>query len=533
MDRSNPQHAQVNDVNQKTDQTVRLGLTALPARYIFRGMFKSFSDSATPFWLRKYTSEPVLNHIYANPLFEKINNHLAQYNIEDIVPADNLTKLRNTDVPLSEKRDIVERALRDTPKGQELKQFMRDTLRKFDSTGDFYNTLEYAIIEGDPSKPGKIALTNGSKKRIKSNLSEPVFESLYDNSLGVGSLLMTHTIRKRILHDIESLYSETVGYELGKDPHAVTRDDIFNSDNTIIQSTAKNFTQKQWTRLGISAIPFMKNIPSLKAAQFGELGIGAWGVLWAYDTWGRESTMLELLTEFVNDRLNPKFGIGDPIKPSDIINLYQNYAVKFRPETAFKSVATSDIAEDQLWLRSEGVFREIATLMNESYNYKHTSEVDPKTGLPGDPADFKLPKFIYLLGHDMINVNEPEWSMAYIKIANEYDMEAVKEVRRAQLRGVDLEKILKKYPVDPSMTTASERARHIVRDDARGSIDIEERQRQKQAGKEAEDMYLRKGEEVKAGNPADHTPDHIVSAENILIEQLIKQAQQSVPNRTA
>jgi len=437
-----PQHALMNESPARTDYTVRFGLTLLPARYVLRGLFSSIMDGSAPEVLKRYTGDPIRDKLFANRLFKRIDDHFSTIKRSDILgSATHLTP----ESPEAER--VISEVFNTTEKGRELKNFLGKQLRPFSAGNLVNNTLHYALTNRHPTDPERITLTDVSKSRIRSAMATPVFEVLYDNSLGLGSLWMTYKIRERVRHDMQSVFSESVGYELGKDPAMVTDQDIFASPNEIIQATATNYTSKFNQRLGISLLPVLKNIPNLRALKIGDVAIGAWGLFWAYDTWGREPTMLELFSDFVNDKLHPKFGIGDPVRTTDIINLYQNYAIKFKPDTAFTNVATSDISEGKLWLQSEAIFREIATLMNESYNYKHKSKLDPATGLPTTSASFQLPKFVYLLGHGLINIHKPDWTIAFVRIANEYGMEAVKEVERAYRRNMDLDSILKKYPV--------------------------------------------------------------------------------------
>lgn len=435
-----PLHAQVSAVPVRTPIDVRLGLTLLPARYILRAFSKTLTDSGTPDIFRKYTTIPIRDHLFAEPLFKKVNARLAQTPAQTLIPG-----------AIPEHVDEITKALRGTIEhpnlpAQALKEDLRVLLQPFDAKDQVNNLLEYSIRHRDP-KTGLLTLTDESKNRIKSRLSEPLFEFLYDNALGVGSFWMAYTIRQRVLTDMKSIYSEAVAYELNKDPSQITEQDIFDSKNTIVHSTVQNFNTKQNQRFGISFLPFLKNVPAIRASQFGDLAIGAWGLLWAFDVWGREPTMLEMLSDFVNDRLNLKFGFGDKIKPTDIINIYQQYALKFYPEKSFRSLISRDPVEQQLWAANETVFSRIAELMNDSYNYKHTAVLDPMTGAPIASADFTLPKFIYLLGHDLINTREPEWTKAYIEIANKYGMEAVKETAKAQKSGKPLGDVLAKYPV--------------------------------------------------------------------------------------
>ncbi|GEM_PF-1298469 len=431
-----PQHAVISEIPQRTPVEVRLGLALLPARYLLRGLFKTLTDSSLPEAMQKILVDPWRNPIFAEPLYQKLQSKLSQVDAHDLF----MGKIPDDAYEIAHQ-------LHDSPKAQALLKEFHQILRPWDAKGVAHNMLQYAIADRDKATD-LLTLTEESKGRIRGAMAEPLFESLYDHSLGMGSLAMTFAIRKRVRNDIQNLYTEAVGYEMGKPASRVTMEDIFNSDNTIIQSTVHNYRNKFAQRLGISVLPFLRNVPGFRSWQFGEAAIGLWGAMWVFDVWGRQPTNLEMLSDFVNDKLNPKFGISDPIRTADIINLYQRYATKFKPEVAFKSVLSSDIGEGHVWAQSEKIYQRIADLMNDTYSYKHTVRLDEETGLPVNLANFTVPKFIYLMGHDMINPYQPDWSMAYVQMADKYGMDVVRQVRKEQQSGMQLSEILKRYPVD-------------------------------------------------------------------------------------
>jgi hypothetical protein len=87
--------------------------------------------------------------------------------------------------------------------------------------------------------------------------------------------------------------------------------------------------------------------------------------------------------------------------------------------------------------------------MNLTYAYKHRSVIDPDTGHVVRQANFALPKFIYLLGHDLIDVRRPEETLATIEIANHYGIPAVKEMRQMLASGNSLDQINARFPIMP------------------------------------------------------------------------------------
>lgn len=434
----NPPHTDTTKIPWTTPWDVRLGLTLLPARYVLRGLIQTWTSPRAPEWLQAATGIHWVENHRAKPILDSVNTLYSQHkpDIQALFHGENVFSLSS---------HAIFTRLTSSPAGRELIEQNRAIHEKHGLGNYARDNLKFAIRN---HLNGPFRLTEESSKRIRDIVTSDMFEVVYDNALGLGSLGMAYHIRRNVLSDMHSVYSEAVGFELNKDPSEVTEDDIFNSGNQIIQSTVKNFNRNQKFRFGISAIPFLKNIRPMRFAHLGDMAVGAWAAMWAFDIWGREPTMLENFMNFINDKLNPLYGISDPIKSSDIINMYQQYAFRFAPERAFRSISVNDEDSNVMWAQSEKIFVRIAELMNESYNFKHTTRLDPETRTPVSSADFTMPKFIYLLGHGLINTRRPEWSMAFIEIANAFDMEAVKEAAKAFHDGAPLEQVLQKYPVN-------------------------------------------------------------------------------------
>ncbi len=430
----NTLHAQTSFIPIHTPPDVRIGLTLMPARYLLRGSVRTLTDSLTPAWMRRYTSTPIVD-MNVKPFFRKIDAALAKADVNAIFKG-----------PVPRNVDDILDAVNGSEEGKKLLDNLDEILKEWGANSFRDNTVQYAFREGIEKK-GIPSLTSKSKSRLQSNINNRLFEMYYDYGLGVGSLYMSYQLTKRAMNDMRGIYTEAVAYETGKDPKDVTFMDILNSDNQIIQSTTKVFRRKQFQRYGASALFFLRS--PFKWLQAGEMAIGAWGLNWMFDIWGRQPTMLESFTYFVNDKLNPMYGIGDPISKGDVINLYQQYTKKFRPEIAFKSVLHPDLDEGRVWANGERIFNRIADLMNNTYNYKHKTELD-ENDYPIPLADFTLPKFIYLLGHGLINPREQEWTMTFIEIANHKDfgIEAVKEVEKAKAEGALPKDVLEIYPVN-------------------------------------------------------------------------------------
>jgi hypothetical protein len=432
----NPPHTRTTKIPHETPWDVRFALALLPARYLFRSVTNSITDSAAPQILKSITDP--LKNAYANQAYSQI-----EANLEELVKHKDTLFPKGVPQDADEVFDILE----SSPLGRKFMETNQKLHTRWDSPRKTaFDSLRYYVRRHDQT--GKLGLTHISKADIRSGLSGMMFETLYDNSLGLGSLAYTYKVQSNVLADIQSIYSEVVGFEQDKDPAKVSKDDIFNSENRIIQSTVSNYRSKFAKRVGISMIPFAKNVPALRALHLGDFAIGAWGAMWAWDIWGREPTLLESFSWFINDKLNPSYGVGEPIRSADIINLYQQYTLKFDQENAFTRVVANDPESVRIWGQGEKVFQRIADLMNKSYNFKHTTPIDKETGQPEAAENFRLPHFIYLLGHDLIKIREPDWTMAAIEVANKYGIAEVKKIATLEHTPANLQKVIDDYQID-------------------------------------------------------------------------------------
>lgn len=436
----NPMHASTSKGAKKTPLEVQLGLTALPIRYLPRALAKSATDSASPSILHKISGISwVRDNFYFPAYLDSLNKRLNQFNphIASLFPEGT----HNLDG-----QKILER-MRASPEGKTLIDDIKKLQGRWDASNLANNTVEYFLANHGKNKVNSI--TKESHDRLRGRMGEMMFELAFDNIIGAGSWYYTRKVQSGVHNDIMSIYSEAVSFENGKPARDIKDNDIAGSSNEIIRSTVKNYRNKRALRYGISTMPFLKNVPSLRALQWGEATVAAWGIMWARDILVREPTMLENFRSFINDKLNPLYGIGDPIKSSEIIDLYQQYAYRFHPEISFRSISVNDEDANLMWAQSEKLFGRVAELMNESYNFKHTTELDPETHAPKVKANFTLPKLIYLMGHGLLNARRPEWSMVFLELANQsVDMHEVKEAAKAMQQNVGLSEIVEKYGID-------------------------------------------------------------------------------------
>ena len=291
-------------------------------------------------------------------------------------------------------------------------------------------------------------------KHLRKEMRDRVLDSHYDNLLGAGSAVVTGLYAMRVKTDIWHAFAETVAYENGKNPRDITFRDIMNSDNSIARATVSNFIHKTFGRLATDAIFFgrqLAHIPGLPAGlktfNFGELAIGAKGYFLLRDILAKQTTFFEDLTQLIDRKLNPIKGIGEPISASDVIDLYQKYAMKHNKDAAFKDATIRERRDGVEWPKAERLFSRIADLMNQTYKYKHSSidHVSYESRELQATSDFALPKFLYLLGHGLLDPRRPEQSLAYVELANRQGMEAVKAVQKQIGRGLSMVEALRPY----------------------------------------------------------------------------------------
>lgn len=307
----------------------------------------------------------------------------------------------------------------------------------------------------------KLETTPGVRNRIINALSAPgralkntffpavplsqMEAAAYAGAIGVGSGWLSYRYSRMVKSDIQNIFSEAVAYEKGKPVEAITFDDIKQSDNHIVQRTVENHRSKLRSRLGTDALFFVA--AGLRSAHITDFLLGAKGVQIFADTWKRKTTMFEDLITFINNKINPRNGLGQAITVGEVFDLYQHYSEMFHPAHMFHNVLERSSEEGARWAQSQPIFQRITELMNLTYAYKHSSVIDPTTGRAVPQADFALPKLIYLLGHDLIDVNKPQQTLATIEIANRFGIGAVKEMQAMMQTGATLEQVAKRFPV--------------------------------------------------------------------------------------
>ena len=278
----------------------------------------------------------------------------------------------------------------------------------------------------------------------------------HDSINGVMSLIGTGIYARRVASDIRSVFAETVAYENDKDVNQLGISDFLKSDNVIVDKAIKNFVKLNTLRVAsdltffVRAAGFIKtpgvDLSILKRAPGTDLGMAVKGAMLSADILTRQSTLFEDIVRLIDVKLNPATGLGDNVTTSEVVDLYQKFAMDHKKEGAFRNTKSyTEVAGNVAWKRSEGVFTRIAELMNHTYHYKTPKGAENSIG---PTADFPLPKYLFLLGHDMVDINKPEQTLAYVEVANKHGMRAVKEMAKDLKGGMALDDVLKKFPVE-------------------------------------------------------------------------------------
>ncbi len=248
-----------------------------------------------------------------------------------------------------------------------------------------------------------------------------------DYGIGGYSLLVTSAYAGKVLVDMKRLFSEVAAYEQDKKPEDISIADIWSSKNGVVTETWINLAKRNVLRYATDAIFFGRAL--FKGTDFWKLGLVSKGGLVMQDMWFRRLTTFEKLSNFVENVIKPEDGMGTSVTSSQLVDIFQSYTVHNRPEMSFQSIVGNDAAEEVRWDYARQVFDRMSELMNQSYSYKHDVRYD-ENFQPIAQGNFTLPTFIFMLGNDMIDPNNPNFTMARIEIASEYGVQAMKQAHK-------------------------------------------------------------------------------------------------------
>lgn len=251
---------------------------------------------------------------------------------------------------------------------------------------------------------------------------------------------------KNTLHDIQSLYSEAVGYELDKKPQDVTLTDIFmKSDNEALKVTRSAYVRRTLARITTGVTFFL---PWQKLRDFKEvepkydananMGVGAIGIYLLGERFLREQSFFDAEQMMVSSAIHHNHNNPNQSITSMEIKRLMLLQRRHIDKNYEWPVASLPEGQNQLKLASR-----IADLMNQTYHN------DPAT----EPAHFTIGKFNFLLGFGMLE-SFPE-SLAYVELANRSaDMKEVKQVQGAIRSGENAHSAFLKAGIDLKTITA-------------------------------------------------------------------------------
>ncbi|MDX1975276.1 MAG: hypothetical protein SFT92_06330 [Rickettsiales bacterium] len=257
---------------------------------------------------------------------------------------------------------------------------------------------------------------------------------IFDVTAGLWMLAVTGFFAQRTAKDMKSLLSEVVAYEFDKKPEEVGLSDFMHSTNNVVCRTRHNFIYYNSLRTLVNGTFFASLLPGrFRTTEAVDLGVGLNGAYLVTEILGRDRTFFDRIQSFVDSKLNQDHALGDTVNAHDLIGLYERNALDNNPSIAFKGQINS-----QVWKQSQVIFERMAHLMSCTYQYRHDKE---------DNMDFTLPKFLYLIGNNLIQPTQVEQSLAYIEVANQYGIPALKKVVHDVQAGKPLAEALKPYPV--------------------------------------------------------------------------------------
>lgn len=453
--RLNPEHTGVTKDTASTPGYFRLFLPGLAARYIPRWLVGAEKDVGIFGWLFKNQANAKAD-IIINAAKHPLKSAEQYAKAEELID------------------DIGYKGGENTPK-----QALRIAAVDRDNSEFYGSKLKAKGIDIETESLDRLLAANSEERElitkatthhhrwesfktgVNSAFKRQSSDKALDRGLGVGSAALTSFYAYRVSSDIRKVFAETVAYETGKDPKDVTMRDFWNSDNVLVKSTVKNFIWKNLYRYATDAVFFLGDIlrmtrltkvnPWFKNASnlpFTDLGVGVKGFTLLVEINNKDTTSLEYLLQLIDSKLNPARGIGEQIKSSELIDLYQKWAKQVDPKVAFTDATIHQNRDDLDWGKAHVVFNRIADLMNATYKYKHGDEVAVSGN---DTANLALPKYLYLLGHGLIDTHNLERTLAYVEVANHYGIEEVKSMQALCKRNMPLEQVLERYPaVDKS-----------------------------------------------------------------------------------
>lgn len=257
---------------------------------------------------------------------------------------------------------------------------------------------------------------------------------------GVALSAVTGFYAVKTYADMKTILSEVVGWEKNKDPKDVNFFDLWNSKNSVVQQTMKNYVQFNIRRFGVNLAfftPFLFPKTFQKYKLSGEtgvdFGVGANAVYLFHDILKRKMTPFEEVQTLIDTKINHSQHFSDPFVATDLLDIYERHAELSRG----KNKSFMPQRGTPQWDQSMALFERMSSLMNQSYH----------NDVPHEHARFGFSKFMALLGNGLIDPDHIERSRAYLEIANQYGGPELLKSASEHKNGKPMDEVLKRYPL--------------------------------------------------------------------------------------
>lgn len=267
-------------------------------------------------------------------------------------------------------------------------------------------------------------------------------ERAFDAMAGTWMMFVTGFFALRTERDMHSLFSEVLAYEFDKKREDVNIWDFLNSKNPMVEVAKNNFVKYNGLRIAVNGLFFTSFAPGesklakiLREEPSVDLGVGANNMYLVSEILGRSRTFFENLQSLVDSKLSTKNSLGEPVQAQDLMRLYQSNAADNDKENVMDAKTHPEVIKN-----SRKLFERMAELMNTTYLNKQY----------GEENNFTLPKFLYLLGFNLIQPKDIKKSMVYVEVANTYGIGVLKDVVQEVKDGTNIDQIIDKYHVNMS-----------------------------------------------------------------------------------
>jgi hypothetical protein len=258
-------------------------------------------------------------------------------------------------------------------------------------------------------------------------------------AMGATTLGVIAYYSKNTYDDIRTLYSEAVGYELGKKPEEVGWADIFlRSQNKALDVTRNAFLKRTLTRT-LSGASFLlpwhmfrdhkDATPKFDANM--NAGIGVMGLQLISEGFLRGPSLFDMEQQMVSMAINHEnVNSHQIVEPKHIQSLLMMQRKHLNKNYDWPSFISPEGKREAV------VATRIADLLNQHYG-----NTDKK-----GHVDFNMGKLNYLIGFDLL---DSPHSLAFVELANQSkDMKEVNEAAKAIRAGQDAKAVFKNYGID-------------------------------------------------------------------------------------